>query len=66
MFTGETFHTWDVLVADPTKIRHQMPMPPLGVNPMTALDNGPLIPDEDVFRTIKKEEQDDKNGLLVS
>lgn len=66
MFAGERFHTWEDLVADPTRTRRQMPMPSLGVDPMTTLDNGSLIPEGDGLSIIKKEEQDDEYGLLVS
>lgn len=66
MFTGERFHTWEDLVADPMKTHLQMPISSLGVNPMSTLDNGPLIPGDASLSTIKEEEQDDEYGLLVS
>ena len=66
VFTGERFHTWEDLVADPMKTRRQMPKASLGLNPMMTLDNGPLIPDGNGLSIIKKEKQDDDYGLLVS
>lgn len=65
-FTGERFHTWEDLVADPVKIGLRMPISSMGVNPMSTLDNGPFMPEEAGLSTIKEEEQEDEYGILVS